>query len=122
MSAEKSSLTETMASLTDALSCVRGPRSEVIMLGDDKRAIIAWHLARAGVPPLDPDRAVIKRRVLPDRPGMPAGVVDWIPVDAPDPDPQRTESMSATGPPIDLEAMWDAIPWHVKTNIEGRFR
>ncbi|MDQ2636856.1 MAG: hypothetical protein M3Y83_08285 [Actinomycetota bacterium] len=121
MPANKEELIDAMRSLADALAYVRGPDGEVIMLGDDQRVKIAWHLARTGVSGMDPDRAVIKRRVLPDRPGMLAGMVDWIPVDAQDPDPQRTQSMSATGPAIDPEAMWDAIPWHVKTNIEGTF-
>jgi hypothetical protein len=122
MPASKEELTEAMRSLADALAYIRGPDGEVIFLGDDQRVKIAWHLARAGVPAMDSTRAVIKRRVLPDRPGMLAGMVDWIPVDAHDPDPQRTQSMSATGPTIDPEAMWDAIPWHVKTNIEGTFK
>lgn len=122
MPASKDELTEAMRSLTDALAYVRGPDGSVIVLGDDQRVKIAWHLARAGVPGMDPARAVIKRRVLPDRPGMLAGMVDWIAADAEDPDPGRTQSMSATGPDIDPEAMWDAIPWHVKTNIEGNFQ
>ena len=122
MPASKDELTQAMQSLADALAYIRGPDGEVIFLGDDQRVKIAWHLARAGVPAMDSTRAVIKRRVLPDRPGMLAGMVDWIPADAQDPDPERTQSMSATGPPIDPESMWDAIPWHVKTNIEGTFK
>lgn len=122
MPASKDELTAAMRSLADALAYVRGPDGEVLFLGDDQRVKIAWHLARAGVPGMDPARAVIKRRVLPDRPGMLAGMVDWIAADVEDPDPERTASMSAAGPDIDPDAMWDAIPWHVKTNIEGNFQ
>ena len=122
MSVTKEDLVEAMQSITDALAFARGPRGEVLVLGDDKRAILAWHLARAGVPPVDPDRAIIKRRAMPDQPGMIAGVIDWVPVGSTDPDPQRTEQLSARGEPIDSDAMWDALPWHVKTNIKGDFK
>lgn len=122
MAASKSELTAAMRSLTDALAYVRGPDGGVLFLGDDQRVKIAWHLARAGVPGMDPARAVIKRRVMPDRPGGLSGMVDWIPADVEDPDPERTQAMSADGPVIDPDAMWDAIPWHVKTTIEGNFQ
>lgn len=120
MPAPKDELVAAMQSIADCLAFMRGPRGEVIFLTDDKRVAIAFHLARAGLPPADPTRAVIKRRVLPDQPGRFAGSVDWIPADAEDPDPQRTAANSAVGD-VDLEAMWDAVPWHVQTKIEGNF-
>lgn len=108
-----------MARIADALMFMRGPTGEVIFVGE-KIPHIAWHLARAGCD-VDLDRAVIKRRGVPDRPGQFAGMVDWVPADWPD-EPDRPEPVSAQGPMPDLEAMYESMPWHVRTKFEGKFK
>lgn len=107
-----------MRRIADALAYMRGPTGEVIFIGE-KIPSIAWHLARAGVD-VHPEKAIIKRRAIRDRPGQFAGMVDWVPVDSPDP-PDLPEPVSAVGPVPDLQAMDDAIPWHIKTKFEGNF-
>lgn len=123
MPASKDELTAAMYRIADALRYVRGPSAagqpaELIYLGE-KIPHIAWHLARAGVD-VDPERAVIKARPVRDRPGQFAGMVDWVPVDWPDL-PAESQAVSALAPDVDLEALDDALPWHVKTKIEGVF-
>lgn len=111
-----------MHRIADALQCMRGPNGEIIYIGE-KVPHIAWHLARAGVD-VDPDKAIIKRRAIPPRPGQFAGLVDWVPIDSPDPAPRPgVELISASdGVDIDLDALEDALPWHVRTKIKGAFQ
>ncbi len=121
MPATQEALGEAMRSIFEALRFARGPRGELMFLTDDMCMSLAWHLARAGVPPVDVDRRVIKPRAVPNRPGQFAGVTDWVPWDAPEPDPDdpdAPELVTATGPLPDLDA---ALPWHVRTKIEGNF-
>lgn len=118
--AKKAQLIEAMAYLTDCLAFIAGPNGDTIFISDDMRAKIAWHLARAGAGEVK-GQGIIKRRAIPDRPGQFAGSIEWVPMDVVDPDPKRTESLSAQGEPIDLDALDDALPWHVKTRIEGNF-
>lgn len=117
---DKQQLVEAMAFLTDCLAYVTGPTGEVTFISDDMRAKIAWHMARAGAGSV-PGQAIIKRRAKPDRPGQFAGSVEWVPMDAPDPDPERTASLSAQGELPNLDQMYNAMPWHVRTKIEGDF-
>lgn len=123
MSASKEELTAAMHRIADALRFVRGPSApgqpaELIYLGE-KIPHIAWHLARAGVD-VDSERAVIKARPVPDRPGQFAGMVDWVPVDWDD--RTETKAVSALSADVDLEQLDDLLPWHVKTKIEGAFK
>lgn len=107
-----------MYRIADALRFMRGPTGDMIFVGE-KIPDIAWHLARAGVD-VHPDKAVIKARPVPDRPGQFAGMIDWVPVHWPDPDPATVgQPVSACGPDIDLEQLDEALPWHVKTKIRG---
>ena len=113
-------LLDAAARITDALAFARGPRGEVMFLTDDQRVAFAFHLARAGGD-IDPAKAIIKRRGIRDRPGQLPGVVDWVPVDAPD-DPNAPEPISAVGPipvPPELPDFDANTPWHTKTKIEG---
>lgn len=115
-------LIEAAARITDALAFARGPRGEVLFLTDDQRVAFAFHLARAGTD-VHPENAIIKRRAIPDRPGQLAGVIDWVPVDAPD-DPDAPEPISAVGPvppPPKLPDLDALTPWHTPTRIEGDF-
>ncbi|CQA06373.1 Uncharacterised protein [Mycobacteroides abscessus] len=73
-------LLDAAARITDALAFARGPRGEVLYLTDDQRVCFAFHLARTGGD-IYPDKAIIKRRALPDRPGQLTGVIDWVPLD-----------------------------------------
>lgn len=108
-----------MERIADALQFMRGPTGEVIFIGE-KIPHIAWHLARAGCD-VDTEAAIIKRRAIPNRPGQFAGLVDWVPVDSPDP-VDGPELVSAVGcQNIDLAKLDDALPWHVKTHIQGSF-
>jgi hypothetical protein len=105
--------------LADALQYMRGPTGEVIALGG-KLPPIAWHLARAGCY-VDLERAIIKRRAIPNRLGQLAGLCDWVPWDAPDPE-GLPELVSAVGSSdVDPERFFDELPWHVRTKIEGKF-
>lgn len=115
----KARLTAAMQRLADALQWMRGPRGEMIYIGEQIPPI-AWHLARAGAD-VHPGRAIIKRRPIPNRPGQFAGMCDWVPIDWPDADPRCGELVSAVGD-LDLDALDDAVPWHVKTKIEGNFK
>lgn len=108
-----------MHRIFDALRFMRGPTGELIYVGE-KAMHMAWHLARAGVD-VHPERAVIKARGVPDRPGQFSGLVDWVPFDAPDV-PGLPTPPSACGPDVDLDAMDDVLPWHVKTKIQGAFQ
>lgn len=123
MPATKEDLGAAMRSIADALAFMRGPTGEVIYVGE-KAMQIAWHLARAGVPPVDPDRAVIKARPIPPRLGQMPGMVDWVPVDWPDPEPVpgAPEPITATGPLPDPATFDDLIAWHTRTNIQGAFQ
>lgn len=108
-----------MHRIADALQYMRGPTGEVLFVGQ-KLPQIAWHLARCGGD-IHPERAVIKARPIPNAPGQMAGMVDWVPVDWPDPEPvEGSELVTAQGD-VDLDAMLDAIPWKTRTNIEGNF-
>lgn len=106
-----------MQRIADALQWMRGPTGELIFIGE-KIPHIAWHLARAGCD-VNPDKAIIKRRAIPNRPGQFAGMCDWVPVEWDDPQPD-VELVSAVGE-VDLDALDDALPWHVKTTIQGEF-
>ncbi len=120
MPATKDELIAAMQRIADALQYMRGPTGEVIYVGE-KLPHMAWHLARAGCD-VDPDKAIIKRRPIPNRPGQFAGMCDWVPVDWPDRDPEPgCELVTAVGD-IDLDALDDALPWHVKTKFEGNFK
>lgn len=94
----------------DALDCVAAPTGEVIWLDGKTRMSIAWHLARAVG-----DDAVIKRQPIPTQPGGLAGAVRWVNIDAPD----VPDTTSAVGEIPDPEQLIDAMPWHVRTKIEG---
>lgn len=107
----------------DALRCMRGPSAagqpaELIYVGE-KAMHMAWHLARAGVD-VHPERAVIKARTVKAAIGQLPGMVDWVPVDWPD-EPDAPPPVSAVAPDIDLDKLVDALPWHVKTKIQGSF-
>lgn len=118
MPSTKEELTAAMERIADALAFMRGPGGEVIFIGE-KIPAIAWHLARAGAD-VDPQRAIIKPRPVPNRPGQFAGLVDWVPVDWPDVEAEPgVDIVSAQAPMPDLDA---ALPWHVKTKIEGAFK
>jgi hypothetical protein len=119
MSATKEELTAAMGRLYDALMFMRGPTGEVIYVGE-KALQMAFHLARAGAD-VDPDAAIIKARPIPARPGQMPGMVDWVPVDWPDPPQPNAESITATGPTPDPSAFDDLIAWHTRTRIEGNF-
>lgn len=121
MPATKEELTAAMHRIADALQFMRGPLGEVIFIGE-KIPHIAWHLARAGCD-VDSDKAIIKRQPIPNRPGQLAGMCNWVSVDTPDvaPRPGCELVTAADGVPIDLAKLDDAIPWHVKTHIEGTF-
>lgn len=112
-------LIEAAARLVDALDCLRDPLGNVIYLTPDERTRIAFHLARTGAD-VHPEKAIIKRRRIRDRPGQLSGVVDWVPIDTPD-DPTVPPPITATGGPINLDDLDDAIPWHIKTKIAGDF-
>lgn len=118
MPASKDELVDAMHRIADALMFMRGPDGEVIFVGE-KIPSIAWHLARAGCD-VDADRAVIKARGVPNRPGQFAGLVDWVPVDWPD-RPGDEQKVSAQAD-VDLESLDAALPWHVKTKFEGTFK
>jgi len=105
-----------MRRIFDALACMRGPDGDIIYVGE-KALHMAWHLARAGAD-VDPARAVIKRRPMPARPGGIAGMVDWVPVDAPD----VPDTLTAVGEIPDPQTLVDSLPWHVRTRIEGAFQ
>lgn len=115
---KKDELCAAMRRIVDALAFMRGPTGEVIYVGE-KALEMAWHLARAGVD-VNPEKAIIKRRPIPPRPGQLAGMVDWVPVTEPDSD--TPDEFSAIGPVPDPDSFYDALPWHVKTNIEGAFQ
>ncbi len=106
-----------MRRLVDALQFMRGPTGEVLYVGD-KALHIAWHLARAGAD-VEPDRAVIKPRTMPAGPGQIAGMVDWVSVDSPDTD--IPGAITAVGEIPDPATLYDALPWTVRTKIEGAF-
>lgn len=115
-------LIEAAARITDALAFARGPRGEVLYLTDDQRVCFAFHLARAGCD-VHADKAIIKRRAIPDRPGQLPGVIDWVPVDTPD-DPDAPQPISAVGPvpePPELPDLDALAPWHTTPRIEGDF-
>lgn len=115
-------LLDAAARLTDALAYARGPRGEVLFLTDDQRVCFAFHLARAGAD-VHADKAIIKRRAIPDRPGQLTGVIDWVPVDEPD-DPNAPEPITAVGPipePPTLPDLDELVPWQTPTRIEGDF-
>ena len=99
----------------DALDCIRTPTGELLYLDGKTRMSIAWHLARSVG-----DDAVIKRRPIPARPGQIAGLVDWVPVDAPD--SEIPDTTSAFGEIPNPEHLVDSLPWHVKTHITGAFK
>jgi len=105
-------MSKAMREYADALDCVRTPSGELFYLDGKARLEIAWHLARA----LGPD-AVIKRRPMPARPGQIAGMVDWVPIDAPD----VPDATSAVGEIPDPQTLVDSLPWHVRTHISGAF-
>jgi hypothetical protein len=119
MSASQEELSAAMHRIFDALRFMRGPTGELIYVGE-KAMHIAWHLARAGVD-VHSENAVIKARPVPDQPGQFAGMVDWVPVDWPDL-PDVPPAPSALAPDIDLDALDNALPWHVKTKIQGAFQ
>ncbi|MGV0663662.1 hypothetical protein BKG71_03455 [Mycobacteroides chelonae] len=113
-------LLDAAARITDALAFARGPRGEVLYLTDDQRVCFAFHLARAGAD-VHPDKAIIKRRAIPDRIGQLPGVIDWVPVGWAD-DPNAPEPISAVGPvPVPPELPdFDAMnAWHTLPRIEG---
>lgn len=106
-----------MHRIADALQYMRGPTGEVIFMGE-KIPHIAWHLARAGCD-VDPDKAIIKRQPIPNRPGQLAGMCNWVPIGTPDPVDRGELVTAADGVDIDLAKLDDALPWIVKTKIEG---
>lgn len=120
MTASKEDLSDAMHRIYDALRFMRGPTGEVIYVGE-KAMQIAWHLARAGVD-VHPDRAIIKARPIPARPGQMPGMVDWVPVHWPDRPMGGAEPVTATGPLPDPSTFDDLIEWHTRTKIEGAFR
>lgn len=105
--------------------------------------ILAFHLARAGCV-IDPERALIKARLLPPAPGVIDGAVEWVSVDAPDgiedelvgatlddvdrlSPAARAELMRRLGgdpatvpgyDPDDATRLDDRAPWHVETSIQ----
>lgn len=105
-----------MRRIFDALAFMRGPDGDIIYVGE-KALHIAWHLARAGVD-VHPENAIIKRRPVPARPGGLAGMVDWVPADAPD----VPDTLTAQGEIPDPAELIDSLPWHVRTRIEGSFQ
>lgn len=107
-----------MRRIADALSCMRGPDGEVIYVGE-KALVMAWHLARAGAD-VDPAKAIIKRRAVPAKIGHIAGMVDWVPIDAPDLD-DAPPLITAEAELPDPATLYDALPWTVRTKIEGAF-
>lgn len=116
-------LLDAAARITDALAFARGPRGEVLYLTDDQRVCFAFHLARTGGD-IYPDKAIIKRRALPDRPGQLTGVIDWVPLDWEE-DPDAPEPISAVGPvpvPPELPDFDAMTPWHTNTRIEGDWK
>ena len=119
MPSDKEELGAAMHRIFDALRFMRGPSNEVIFVGQ-KALDIAWHLARTGGD-IDPEKAIIKARAIPNRPGQFAGLIDWVPFDWEDPNPTETESLSVCSPDIDLDTLDDAIPWHTKTHLQGGF-
>jgi len=119
MPASKEELSAAMRRIADALAFMRGPTGEVIYVGE-KAIQMAWHLARAGAD-VHPDKAIIKRRPIPARPGQMAGMVDWVPITEPDSD-DVPDDFSAVGPIPDPDTFYAALPWHVKTNIQGAFQ
>lgn len=124
MPTSKDELTAAMHRIADALRFMRGPSApgqpgDLIYVGE-RIPDIAWHLARAGVD-VHPERAVIKARPVPDRPGQFAGMIDWVPVDWEEPEPADTQPVSALAPDIDLTTLEDKLPWHVRTKIQGAF-
>jgi hypothetical protein len=121
MTASKEELGAAMRRLFDALSCMRGPTGELIYVGE-KALHIAWHLARAGAD-VNPQAAIIKRRPIPAGPGQIPGMVDWVPVDWPDPDPaEAAELVTAVGPLPDPSTFDDLLAWHTHTRFEGKFQ
>lgn len=124
MPASKEELGAAMHRIYDALQFMRAPAApgqpaELIYVGE-KAMQIAWHLARAGCD-VDPERAVIKRRVVPPRLGQMPGMVDWVPVTWDDPEPTEGEVVSAQGPMPDPSTFDDLVAWHTKTQMEGNF-
>lgn len=118
MVASQAELSAAMRRIADALAFMRGPTGEVIYVGE-KAIQMAWHLARAGAD-VHPDKAIIKRRPIPARPGQMAGMVDWVSVT--EPDSAVSDDFSAVGPIPDPDTFYDRLPWHVKTNIQGAFQ
>ena len=110
-------LSSAMRRIVDALAFMRGPDGEVIYVGE-KALHMAWHLARAGAD-VDPERAIIKRRPMAPHIGGIAGMVDWVSVDTPIDVPDIT---SAQGEAPDPDTFYDALPWHVRTHIQGSFQ
>jgi hypothetical protein len=119
MPATKNELISAMHHIADALQWMRGPTGEIIYLGE-KIPHIAFHLARAGGL-IVPERAIIKRRAIPNRPGQFAGMCDWVPIDTPDRPRQPGVELISAADDLNLDALDDAIPWHSTTKIEGNF-
>lgn len=117
MPASKEELIAAMHRIADALQWMRGPTGEIIYLGE-KIPHIAFHLARAGCD-VDPDAAIIKRRAIPNRPGQFAGMCDWVSVDTPDRPAQPGVELVSAADAVNLDALDDVVPWHVKTKIKG---
>jgi hypothetical protein len=113
---QQEELSAAMRRIFDALAFMRGPDGDVIYVGE-KALHMAWHLARAGAD-VHPEKAVIKRQPVPPVPGGLAGLVEWVPVGAPD----VPDTLSAVGEVPDPATLVDALPWHVKTHIEGAFK
>jgi hypothetical protein len=111
---QKERMSAAMRTYADALEFIPGPTGDLIYLDAKTRLGIAWHLARAVG-----EDAVIKRRPIPARPGQMAGMIQWVPIDAPDDLPDET---SAFGPVPDARDLHDALPWHVRTHIQGAFK
>lgn len=120
MPASKDDLTAAAAALADALGYIPFLGGEVIVMPEEYRAKIAWHLARAGVPAPDPARAVIKRATTP------TGAPMWVGAGEADPNPAGTAESSAAGQPVpvplDLDRLDAATPWHTTTRIQGDFQ
>lgn len=119
MTATKNELIAAMHHIADALMWMRGPTGEIIYLGE-KIPHIAFHLSRAGGL-IVPERAIIKRRAIPNRPNQFAGMCDWVPIDTPDRPPQPGVELVSAADDLNLDALDDAVPWHVKTKIQGDF-
>lgn len=119
MPATKEELIAAMHRIADALQWMRGPTGEMIFMGE-KIPHIAFHLARAGCD-VHPDKAIIKRRAIPNRPGQFAGMCDWVPIDWPDKPPQPGVELVSAAEHVNLDALDDVIPWHTRTKIEGNF-